>query len=378
MSAAKPRVLHVVETLARGGAERMVVDLATAQRAGGVDAAIACLFADGILGEEARAAGVAVHVIGKRAGLDWGATRRLRALGRQHAIVHTHNAVANYYAALASLPSRRWRQVNTRHGMGAAAASDRRERLFRLSLYRTDRVACVCEAARQAFVGHGVVPAALATVIPNGIRTGLFAAPGPAARAGARAQFGVGAGTYVVGTVGRLNWAKDHALLLDAFARLRAAVPSAVLCMIGDGELRATLHAAAAGLGLGDSVRWLGDRSDVPALLPGLDTFVLSSRTEGYSMALLEAAAAGLPLVATDVGGNREIVADGVNGRLVPHGDPVALAAALAEHAVPAVAAKRGAAALEWAGREATTATMTARYAAEYRRLVPLSWDLHR
>jgi glycosyltransferase involved in cell wall biosynthesis len=377
VTAAPPRVLHLVETLARGGAERMVVDLATAQRAGGVDAAIACLFADGILGAEARAAGVTVHVIGKQAGFDWGATRRLRTLARGHAVVHTHNAVANYYAALASLPLRGWRQINTRHGMGAAMATDRREQLFRLSLRRTDRVACVCEAARQAFVGHGVVPARLATVIPNGIRTGLFAAPDPAARAQARERLGVGTGAYVVGTVGRLNWAKDHALLLEAFARLRAGVPAAVLCMIGDGELRATLHAAAAGLGLGEAVRWLGDRSDVPALLPGLDTFVLSSRTEGYSMALLEAAAAGLPLVATDVGGNREIVADGVNGRLVPHGDPVALAAALAEHAEGAVAAARGAAALAWAGREATTATMTARYAAEYHRLVPLSWDVH-
>jgi glycosyltransferase involved in cell wall biosynthesis len=119
------------------------------------------------------------------------------------------------------------------------------------------------------------------------------------------------------------------------------------------------------------TVQWLRDRSDVPGLLHTLDVLALSSRTEGYSIALLEGAAAGVPMVATDVGGNREILADGVTGLLVPHGDEGALSRALLELLNdPPRRARYGCAAAAWATQAAGVDTMQRRYADLYRSLL--------
>jgi glycosyltransferase involved in cell wall biosynthesis len=183
-----------------------------------------------------------------------------------------------------------------------------------------------------------------------------------------RQQLGVAATTRVIGTVGRLNWAKDQAGLIRAFRLLRERQPDAVLVLIGDGELRGALQQTAHDEGVADSVHFLGDRNDVRELLQGLDLFVLSSVSEGYSMALLEACAVALPIVATDVGGNGEIVRDGETGRLVPASDAAALAAgmlALLER--PAQAAAMAQAARAWVETHGSLETMAARYADLYR-----------
>jgi glycosyltransferase involved in cell wall biosynthesis len=156
---------------------------------------------------------------------------------------------------------------------------------------------------------------------------------------------------------------KDHALLLRAFAKVRMQVPEAVLAVVGDGPLRAALETQAEQAGISDAVRFMGDRHDVPRLLTGMDVFALSSASEGYSIALLEACAAGLPIVATDVGGNREIVRDGVNGRLVPAADVAALATALiALLRGGDEAGRMGRAGQSWAQAEASFRTMAERY----------------
>jgi glycosyltransferase involved in cell wall biosynthesis len=117
---------------------------------------------------------------------------------------------------------------------------------------------------------------------------------------------------------------------LRAFAAARSAVKRAALVLVGDGPERPGLEAIAAELGVADAVRFAGARSDVPRLLRLFDVFALSSQTEGISVALLEAMAAGLPAVATAVGGNPEVVVEGETGRLVPAGDPARLGEALA------------------------------------------------
>jgi glycosyltransferase involved in cell wall biosynthesis len=134
---------------------------------------------------------------------------------------------------------------------------------------------------------------------------------------------------FHVGCVARLSPEKNHATLLVAFAELRRARPDAHLTLIGDGALRAALEMQAARLGLGRAVTFAGTRRDVPALLAAFDVFALASLTEGISLTLIEAAAAGLPLVATRVGGNAEVVRDGETGLLVPPGSPAALTSAL-------------------------------------------------
>jgi glycosyltransferase involved in cell wall biosynthesis len=126
-------------------------------------------------------------------------------------------------------------------------------------------------------------------------------------------------------SVGRLKAPKDFTTLLDALARVQGY--EAVV--VGDGPERAMLQARLESLGIGGSVSFEGERDDVPALLSASDCFVLSSSSEGMPISVLEAMAAGLPVVASDVGGVHELVADGVTGTLVPAGEAAALAAAL-------------------------------------------------
>lgn len=384
-------IVHVVENLERGGLERMVIDLSHAQRAAGHRVRVACLFAPGALAPELSGQGVEVFACGKRSGADLGAVLRLRRWlrdgwreggrgdrrgGRHHGedaasaprIVHTHNATAHYHAALACAALPAHRLLNTRHGMGAQHPRSRKEWIYRRSLTRTDAVAAVCEAARARFAAQGVRPRGVLATVPNGIRIDAFAAADEARREALRRTLGLSAQARIVGTVGRLNPVKDQAALLRAFARLRASRPDCALVLVGDGPLREPLQAEAVQLGIADAVRFLGDRGDVRALLPGFDLFALSSRSEGYSMALLEACVCALPIVATDVGGNREIVADGVNGRLVPAAAPEALAEALgAVLDAPERARGMGAAGRAWALAEASVERMAARYEALYR-----------
>jgi len=363
-------ILHVVENLERGGLERMVIDLIGAQHAAGHHCRAICLFRPGALAGELEAQGIEVRACGKRGGLDLAALRRLRGWLRATpgAVVHTHNANAHYHTAAAATGLPIVRLINTRHGMGAAQPRSRGEWLYRRSMGRTDTVVAVCEAARARFAQQGVSPRGRLLSVPNGIRIDRFSPAAEARRAALRGDLGFAPGTRIIGTVGRLNPVKDQATLLRAFARLRGEFADTALVLVGDGALRAPLEAQAAALGIGDAVRFLGDRGDVRELLQGFDVFALSSLSEGYSMALLEACASGLPIVATDVGGNREIVVDGRNGRLAPPARDDALAEAFATLLRdPAGAGAMGRAGRDWALREASIETMAGRYEALYR-----------
>lgn len=365
------RIVHVVESLDIGGLEHVVVALASAQAARGHEVGIVCLWHPGALAARAAAAGVAVSCAHKRDGIDWRALRRLRALLRGHGpdVLHTHNPMAHYYAVAATLGCRIPSVLNTRHGMGSPQAGARRERLYRLALRRTDHAVSVCRAARERFVADGVIPAELASVVPNGTDLGRFAARSDAAALRLKAELALPPAALLFGTVGRLNEAKQQHLLLRALRRLLDRGVPAALVVAGDGPLRAPLEQLTGELALQDHVRWLGARDDVPALLAAMDVFVLPSRTEGWSLALVEASAAGLPIVASRVGGNAEIVQDGATGLLVPAGDDAALADAMATLAADAGRrAAFGRAAREWAAREASLAAMCARYAELYER----------
>lgn len=139
---------------------------------------------------------------------------------------------------------------------------------------------------------------------------------------------------FVFGAVGRLQAVKDHATLIRAFGEFLTQCPAARstarLIIVGGGPLRADLDALVTQLGLGDCVWLAGERSDIPAVNAGLDVFVQPSQGEGISNTLLEAMASGLPVIATDVGGNSELVVDGETGMLVPAIDPPRMGAALA------------------------------------------------
>ncbi|KRF02242.1 glycosyltransferase [Frateuria sp. Soil773] len=363
-------ITHVVENLNRGGLERMVLELVKLQQRQGHRCRVVCLFERGALAHELEELGIPVGACGKRQGLDLRALARARRMIRAHAteVLHTHNAVAHYQAVLASCGLGMRQVINTRHGMGANPRAGRREWLYRRTLARTGAVVAVCEAARRDAVARGMLPPAKTRVVPNGIRVEASGTASAAMRERLLQLLALPASARLIGSVGRLNWAKDQAGLIRAFGRVHARQPQAALVLIGDGELRAELARCARDEGVDGNVHFLGDRNDVRELLQGLDLFALSSLSEGYSMALLEACAAALPIVATDVGGNGEIVRDGDTGRLVPPRDPAALAdALLALLREPARAQAMGRSARAWVERHGSLEAMARRYDRLYR-----------
>jgi glycosyltransferase involved in cell wall biosynthesis len=165
-------------------------------------------------------------------------------------------------------------------------------------------------------------------VIYNGID--VDPAPDSSERAAVRQDLGVSEAQLVVGTIGRLDPVKDFATLLDAVARLATTALPVALAIVGDGDARAELEAQSASLGIADRVRFLGHREDARRWLAGCDVYANSSISEGVSLTILEAMAAGLPVVATAVGGTPEVVTEDC-GVLVPARHPEALADAIYE-----------------------------------------------
>jgi sugar transferase (PEP-CTERM/EpsH1 system associated) len=358
------KIVHVVLGLDVGGLERMLLRLLAATDRDRFTPVVCALDAPGALAPELARLGVPLAVIARRPGLDAGLPPRLALwLRRERArLVHTHNASPHLYGALAARLALGPRVIHTKHGRNAPDVP-RKVLCNRLAAALSDRVVAVsADAAQVALAVEHVSPRKVVTIL-NGVDTAEIR-PG-ADPAAARAALGVPGGGFHVGCVARLDPVKDHGTLLAAFARLRAARPDAHLTLVGGGPERATLEALTAALGLLGAVTFAGERHDVASVLAAFDVFALASRSEGLSLTLLEAAAAGLPAVATRVGGNAEVVVDGETGLLVAPADPAALAAALA-----ALAARPDRAALGAAGRARVVRHFSAeRMAAAYHAL---------
>lgn len=249
-------------------------------------------------------------------------------------IVHTHTAKAGFLGRTAALFARpRPIIVHTYHGhvlsgyFGSAKTTLFRT-LERLLARVSDRLVAVSEATKRELVELGVAPAECFEVIRLGLDLDRFLAV-PVERDGAlAAEVGAGPGEIVCTFVGRLAPIKRVDVLLDAWAILRDRGVPARLAIVGNGELREELEARARQLGLEERVRFLGFRHDLDAVAAGTDLAVLSSDNEGTPVALIEAAAAARPAVATDVGGVADIVTP-ATGRLVRAGDALAMAAAV-------------------------------------------------
>ena len=368
------RILHVVESLDRGGLERMVVDLTLEQSRRGHQVTVATLYRPGALAQELHGTLVQTLDCGKQSqgGLHaFGHLRRRISAGLD--VVHSHNPMSHYYATSAAFGLPRTARINTRHGMGPGANASRRlEWLYARSLARTDAVATVCEAARRRFLArHSSRPWQWVT-LRNGIDLARVLERNEIHRQTLLAELGIASSSCIIGCVGRLNPVKQHQTLLQAFAQILPANPHACLVVVGDGPEHARLVDIAAELGISNAVRFLGARNDVPRLLAGMDAFALTSASEGYSLALVEASAAGLPIVASNVGGNGEIVIDEVSGKLFPPGDINSCATCLhALAASPDLRERLGTRARHWALENASMQTMADAYEALYRGAMP-------
>ncbi len=198
-------------------------------------------------------------------------------------------------------------------------------RLQRWVWHRVDALVAVSEELRGRMSRAMRFPAQRIRLIPNAVDTERFQ-PDEADRDGMRARLGAGRGTCVVACVGRLHPVKGHGLMLEALTRLPDFVH---VWLVGEGELRDDLAAAAGRLGVAHRVHFLGFRPDVVGILRAADILVQPSLREGLSLTILEGMACALPVVATDVGGNRELVSPGETGLLVPVRDVPALADAV-------------------------------------------------
>lgn len=319
--AARPlRIVQIVENLEIGGLERLVLDLARTQRAQGHDSRIYCVTRPGALAGEAEKAGVPLLAFHKQPGFSSGAVLRIaRQLRRDRpSVVHTHNAVIHHYGALAAWLAGVPAVVNTQHGLSTIQHGSRQLRIFRATMPFTDAVVFVSEEAREALQARGIRPRR-AEVIQNGIELERLAENPAHPGTGPAVRFG---------TVGRMVEVKDHATLLRAFALL-TDVPGVTLSIVGYGPLEEATRSLAGSLGLSERVIFHSGSDPVPEFLSTLDAFVLSSQSEGMPICVLEAMAAGLPLVSTGVGGIPATAPEGETAWYCPPQDPVALAANL-------------------------------------------------
>ncbi|MBX3636493.1 MAG: TIGR03088 family PEP-CTERM/XrtA system glycosyltransferase [Rubrivivax sp.] len=219
------------------------------------------------------------------------------------------------------------------------------------------------------------VPAARVTRICNGVDEQRFApAPGGGRQPIAGSPFN-DPRLWLLGTVGRMQTVKAQPLLVQAFVQALREQPALAertrLVLVGDGPLRAEAEAQARSAGIAPLVWFAGERSDVPDVMRGLDCFVLPSLAEGISNTILEAMASGLPVLATRVGGNAELVAEGQTGEIVPPGDVAALAAAIPRWAAdPARALAAGQAGRRRVGQQFSLSAMVAAYEGVYRRVL--------
>jgi glycosyltransferase involved in cell wall biosynthesis len=325
------RVLHVVDSLEFGGLERVTTDLAKAQKAAGHHVSVFSIQSTQGLKQELIDAGIEVIEGHKSGTLDRRVLLALRQTLQTQGIdlVHAHNFVPNYHAALAVMGLRhRPALVCTCHDMGTRLSQRKLRWLFRWSLRRTAHVAMVGQQVHARYVGSGMVKPERASTVLNGIPVDRFT-NSPERRARARLALGLPTEALVVGCVGRLVALKNHHRMLETMPALLKRHPHLKLVVVGDGERGTALVEQVQALGLGDSVLLTGQRRDVADLLPAFDVFALPSQTEGLSIALLEACATGLAVVASRVGGNPEIIHDDETGLLVPPDDNGALEQAI-------------------------------------------------
>jgi glycosyltransferase involved in cell wall biosynthesis len=320
------RVLHVDSERSWRGGERQVLLLMERQRAAGDEPHLAAPH-DSIVAQRAGAEGFPVHAIAMRGTWDVPAALRLARLHRVLLpdVVHWHAARAHALGAVAvRLAPGPVRVLSRRVDFPVRGSWGSR------LLYAdpADVILAISDGVREALVRSGV-PAHLIRLVPSGIDPRPFLAPYD--RTALRERLGVPSEAVLVLQVAALAPHKSQTDLLKAAALLRERAPSIRIWVAGEGFLRDSLEREHASLVLGDFVRFLGFRRDVPDLLRAADLFCLSSYLEGMGTSILDAMAAGLPVVATRVGGIPEVVAEGETGLLVPAREPLALADALAE-----------------------------------------------
>jgi glycosyltransferase involved in cell wall biosynthesis len=327
------RILHLITRLPVGGAERLLVDIARYLPREQFESLVCCIQDRGELAAEVEAAGIPFVCLNRMRSkrFDWRAVGDLAELMRRERIdlVHAHLYHANLYGRLAALragvPA-----IATVHNTYTRTKLHRRL-LNRLLARASARVVAVSDDIRRDVLRYDGIPQDKIATIQNGIDVSRVASA--MTREAARARLGIPEPSLALGCVARLEEQKGHCYLLDALALLCKEAPAVAmqirLVVAGDGRLRSELEAQAQSLGVAGMVSFLGTRRDIADILRALDVYVMPSLWEGLSLALLEAMAAGLPIIASDVGGVSQVLGAAPYGFKVPPGNAAALANAV-------------------------------------------------
>ena len=362
MTSSRPPVLLVVDSLQCGGAERHVVDLARAIRESRHDVTVACSVAGDLAGEVedagARVAPLMRRLVKRRFSAPYaGALRGLIGAGGFR-LVHGH-IHASATAAAAAVAGTGVPLVVTEHTEAPwRRAPDRW--IGRIAYRRADHVITVSSAIRRQLLGQFGVPTSKVTYVPNAVTA--WAGPAGAVSLPAGCERGP-----LIGRVCRLAPEKGLDVFVRAAAAVAARAPSARFLVAGEGPCEAELRELAAKLGVDDRVHFLGHREDARALIARLDMLVVSSITDGAPLVILEAMAAGTPIVASACGGIPDQIRHEEDGILVPPADPGALAAAILRLVEePALAVRLGDCGQRRASAEFSYEAMLARVQACY------------
>jgi glycosyltransferase involved in cell wall biosynthesis len=329
----KKRILHLITQLPIGGAEHLLASIVRHLDADRYESLVCCIQERGELAAMIEAGGVPVICLerrGKR--FSFGTVLALARLMREQRIdlVHCHLYHANLYGRLAArlvgIPAiatvhntyvrRKWHRSLLNRWLGRGRGL----------------VIAVSAEARRDVIEHDRLNPGRVLLLPNGID--LSRVDTQLSQAAAKERLGYAADDFLIGCIGRLEEQKGHANIIHALGLMLETASEDLrrrmrLLIIGDGRLRGELERVAAATGVSDEVRFAGSRSDVAEILRSLDLYVMPSLWEGLSLAMLEAMAAGLPVIISDVGGAAEVLGDGEFGIRVPPGDVAALASAV-------------------------------------------------
>lgn len=327
------RVVHVVLSLDCGGLERMVLSLIRAGRALGQEVHVLCIERPGVLSAAAQHAGAHLMCMSQRGGYRRKLIRQIQNVFQEMRpdVVHTHQIGPLLYGGRAAHRSAVPLVVHTEHGNHLKGIRPWLKRLryrliWRMASRSASRFFCVSGEILESMKAAGLRKEKL-VLMANGIDTNP-SNDGPSIT-DLREKWRLRPDQPVIGTVGRLAEIKRQDLMLRSFALTLIEHPFARLMLVGDGTEGPALQELARSLGIEDSVTFVGYDSHPEAYLRLFDVFVLTSRSEGMPVAMLEAWAAGKPVVATAVGGVPDLVVDGVNGWLAQFGDEKAIASAL-------------------------------------------------
>lgn len=322
------RILFLITGLAYGGAETQLVHLASRLKARGWGVNIVSMLQPQAYKEELYALGIPVASLNMRRGVpDPQAIFRLRELLHewQPQILHSHMVHANILARITTLLYRVPVVISTIHSMNEGGRM--REIAYRITDPLSTLTTVISHVVAEHYIKAKVVPRKKLRVVPNGIDIQRFN-PNVLRPLLPRKEMGLES-EFVWLAIGRFEAAKDYPNLLKAFAQVTIQHPGAQLLIAGEGSLKSQLEELAQSMKLKENVHLLGLRKDIPLLMTVANAYVMSSAWEGLPLVLLEASASGLPIVATDVGGNREVVLEGKSGFLVSPRSPDDLANAM-------------------------------------------------